>query len=451
MEKLEQFKKLSDLQQNLMQTSSLNKKRELLEKYKSEADSDFAMKIFNYIANPHLRFYVSADNVMKSGIEKCADSVTDDTILYVLDALSQRKVTGNAAVEMCANVKNALRQESVPMSNLFLDIIDKDFGCGVAANTIQTVFDLKGFDTINENFGVALANKYFDRADKVDFENESWWASRKCDGVRCITIKKNGVVHFYSRQQKEFFTLGVLKKLFEQCKEDNFVLDGELCIVDAEGNEDFTSIVKLARRKDYTIENPFYQIFDMLSLNEFYGKVGSACFSVRLHDLLEFFKNNGELLHNNAKVLEQTQVIDKEHFNELYDMAKSKNWEGLMIRRDVAYEGKRTNNLLKVKDFLDDEFEVIGYELGDMRMVEDGRQVTRHVLANVFIDYKGNKVGVGSGFNKQQRIYYAEHPEEIMGRTITVQYFEETKNQKGGSSMRFPTIKCIYDKDGRKM
>lgn len=423
----------------------------MLEKYKSEADSDFAFKIFNCIANPHIRFYVSADNIQKSGVSACAETVTDDTILYVLDSLSQRKVTGNAAVEMCAHVKNALREKDIPMSNLFLDIIDKDFGCGVAANTIQTVFDLKGFDTINENFGVALANKYFDRADKVDFIKEIWYASRKCDGVRCLAIKKNGAVRFYSRQQKEFYTLGVLKAILEQCEEDNFVLDGELCIVDADGNEDFTSIVKLARRKDFTIQNPFYQMFDMLTLDEFYGECTSLVLSERLAKLTAFFENNKDIMIHNTKVLEQTRVESEEHFNALYDVARSKDWEGLMIRKDVPYEGKRTNNLLKVKDFLDDEFEVIGYELGDMRMVEDGRQVTRHVLANVFIDYKGNKVGVGSGFNKQQRIRYAEHPEEIMGKTITVKYFEETKNQKGGASMRFPTVKCIYDKDGRKI
>jgi DNA ligase-1 len=33
----------------------------------------------------------------------------------------------------------------------------------------------------------------------------------------------------------------------------------------------------------------------------------------------------------------------------------------------------------------------------------------------------------------------------IVGKIITVQYFEETKNDKGGISLRFPTVKHIYD------
>ena len=36
---------------------------------------------------------------------------------------------------------------------------------------------------------------------------------------------------------------------------------------------------------------------------------------------------------------------------------------------------------------------------------------------------------------------------DIIGKTITVQYFEETKNQDGGISLRSPTVKHIYDNE----
>jgi hypothetical protein len=35
----------------------------------------------------------------------------------------------------------------------------------------------------------------------------------------------------------------------------------------------------------------------------------------------------------------------------------------------------------------------------------------------------------------------------IVGKTITVQYFEETKNDKGGISLRFPTVKTYRKGD----
>ena len=35
----------------------------------------------------------------------------------------------------------------------------------------------------------------------------------------------------------------------------------------------------------------------------------------------------------------------------------------------------------------------------------------------------------------------------IVGKTITVQYFEETSNDRGCISLRFPTVKHIYDNE----
>ena len=63
----------------------------------------------------------------------------------------------------------------------------------------------------------------------------------------------------------------------------------------------------------------------------------------------------------------------------------------------------------------------------------------------VYIEHKGHKVAVGSGFSQEQRLKYTQEP--IVGKTITVQYFEETKNDKGGISLRFPTVKHIYENE----
>ena len=39
----------------------------------------------------------------------------------------------------------------------------------------------------------------------------------------------------------------------------------------------------------------------------------------------------------------------------------------------------------------------------------------------------------------------SENPDEIMGKQITVQYFEETTNKNGTHSLRFPVIKAVYE------
>jgi len=121
-----------------------------------------------------------------------------------------------------------------------------------------------------------------------------------------------------------------------------------------------------------------------------------------------------------------------------------------MLRKDVLYEGKRSKNLLKVKKFFDAEYKVVGFDVDEMRVLRFGHEDYIQMLSQVYIEHKGHRVAVGSGFTQEQRIKYTT--ENIIGKTITVQYFEETKNIKGGRearvSLRFPTVKHIYD-DGR--
>ena len=65
------------------------------------------------------------------------------------------------------------------------------------------------------------------------------------------------------------------------------------------------------------------------------------------------------------------------------------------------------------------------------------------MLSQVWIEHKNHLVKVGSGFTQDQRLKYMDG--SIIGKMITVQYFEETKNQEGGISLRFPTVKHIYE------
>ena len=100
---------------------------------------------------------------------------------------------------------------------------------------------------------------------------------------------------------------------------------------------------------------------------------------------------------------------------------------------------------MKVKQFFDNEYVVVDVQMGPNRVIVDGVEVEEVMLRNVVIEHKGCKVAVGSGFNQEQRRQYFNKPEDILGKTITVQYFEESENQNGGFSLRFPVIKHVYE------
>ena len=68
---------------------------------------------------------------------------------------------------------------------------------------------------------------------------------------------------------KELTTLNKVKEAIEATGIINTVFDGEICLIDENGDEDFQGIMKQLRRKDHQIENPAYMIFDMLHKPEF--------------------------------------------------------------------------------------------------------------------------------------------------------------------------------------
>ena len=66
------------------------------------------------------------------------------------------------------------------------------------------------------------------------------------------------------------------------------------------------------------------------------------------------------------------------------------------------------------------------------------------MLSCVYISHKDHLVRVGSGFTIEERQNFYKDKTRILGKVIQVQYFEETKNQDGGISLRFPTFKYLY-------
>lgn len=264
---------------------------------------------------------------------------------------------------------------------------------------------------------------------------------------RCIAIvDHNGNTTFYSRTGKTFDTLDIVSGGIKALGLTNVVLDGELCLVDEDGNEDFQGVMKELRKKDHTIPNPSYKIFDMITHDEFYSQKGekNRPFSIRLKNLTEIMKKNECPC---LTLLEQSLVKDENHFQEFVTESNQNGYEGLMLRSDAPYKGKRSKDLLKYKAFSDDEYEVVDVEMGPFRYVKDGAECEEIMLSCVTIKHKGYDVRVGSGFSIEQRQDFYKNPKKILGKVVTVQYFEETENEKGGISLRFPTFKILHGEE----
>ena len=426
------LKRIQNFVDKLKSTNSTNDKIDIIKEYNGDGVIE---KVLKYTYSPFKQYHVTSKTCKKNNHiidEECGFI----DLFELLDDLTNRTYTGHDAIAMV----NGYTHQYKDYEDLIYCILDKNLKTRTGADLIN-----KAIPKCVPTFKVALANSYDKQKGKVNFDTQTWFASHKLDGVRCLAIvDENGTCNFFSRQGKTFDTLDTLKNEIEGLNLRNIVFDGEVCVVDENGAEDFQGIMKEIKRKDHTIENPKYKIFDYLMLEEFDTQVSKRSLSDRLGKFNMVYNTFNEQL-NCIDLLEQWKVESEEHFQELAELATKNNWEGLILRKDCEYKGKRSNDLLKVKKFFDEEYVVKSIETSTHRIIVNGLEVEEEMLSNVVIEHKGCDVGVGSGFDQSERRKYFKNPELIIGKTITVQYFEETLNQDGCHSLRFPVVKHVYD------
>jgi len=430
MVKIDNMKELKQFIDEMKNTSSLNEKKKIIEKYK---DNEFVMKAVRYTYDPYKKYNVTSKNCKK--LSHIIDEHCGFVDLFeLLDDLDNRTYTGHDAIAMV----NGFVYQSPGYRDVIFGIIDRNIEIRANASVFNKIVP-----GLVPTFDVALATKYEPRF--CDFDNEEWFASRKLDGVRCIVRKEGDTIKAFSRAGNEFTTL---QKVLDDVAmmPGDFVLDGEICLMDENGNEDFQGIMKQIKKKEHTIENPKFVIFDYITLKEFDTKEGTT----RLSDRIDGLSVLNKSLEKTLSVLDQHKIESEEELLEVTAEAEANGYEGVMLRKNVGYEGKRSKNLLKCKKFHDAEYIVESIVNDTMRFIEDGQDVERETLSYITITHKGYEVRVGSGFSKEQREKYYTNPESLIGKTITVQYFEESKNQQGELSLRFPTIKHIFE-NGRNV
>jgi len=353
------LEKLQNFVDEMKSTSSLNEKKVIIDSIKN---NEFITSSLNYTYDPYKKYYVTSKTCKKNSSLFKYNLYND--LFNLLDDLSNRVITGHDSIAAV----NGFITANPKYEDLIFSIIDRNLEIRASDSVINKVIP-----NLIPTFDVALATKYETKF--CDFENEVWLGSRKLDGVRCLIRKEGNKVTAYSRQGNEFTTL---QKVIDDVSmmPNDFVLDGEICLMDENDNEDFQGIMKQIKRKDHTIKNPKYIIFDYLTLEEFDTKESNTKLSDRLIRLP---------LHqyDTLSILEQINIDNEQQLSEMIADADANGYEGVMLRKDVGYEGKRSKNLLKCKKFFDAEYKVLDIEFDSHRVIREGKEIVIPMLANV--------------------------------------------------------------------
>ena len=275
--------------------------------------------------------------------------------------------------------------------------------------------------------------------------------SRKFDGKRMYYLDDIA----YSRDNKicRPAPIAHITAQISACRElRDFVTDGEVLYFNEDYSENFKKAISLTSRIERSpeCERLYYVIFDLIHSDFFRVEEEYEAF-VNTYEKLKV-KLEAEPIEGRCDLLKTKlpNVYIAKQSNDLFEFTNHpqyKDWEGLMLRDAGApYQYKRTDKLLKIKQWQDIECKVVGVKAGI------GKHLGR--LGALIVDYKGYVVAVGSGFNDQEReILWRELKEGgrlydslVNGELyIKVKYFEESQDADGNISLRFPTYLCFRD------
>lgn len=302
-------------------------------------------------------------------------------------------------------------------------LFTKKLKVGVDSKTVNKVIP-----GLIPEFNIMLGSKF-------DFEKppiETMWVTEKLDGIRCFTIIKDGQIIMKSRQNKRFEGLEDIENAIKQTGLDNICLDGELLSIDSLYENVYKDTTKKVNNKNKRKYGVKYCLFDIVPLEEFESGKGEVLYSQR-REMLDKI--------NTSEFLEIVPILyegeDMDIILSILNAYRDMGAEGLMVSLDKHYDFKRSKALLKLKVMQSCDLKIIGFEEGQGRL--------KGTLGKIICDYKGFNLGVGSGFTDSMRDEIWNNQEKYLHRVAEINYFEETHNEEGELSLRFPIFKCVRE------
>jgi DNA ligase 1 len=255
-----------------------------------------------------------------------------------------------------------------------------------------------------------LANKYDSQSLKeIDFSS-GVSIQPKLDGIRCLVSKDS----CKSRNGRDIVSVPHIVQELSKLVESGITFDGEL--YNHSLKADFNKITSLVKKtkpsKDDLKESEElvqYHIYDI---------VMDGDFVTRSNFLISYFN---DFIFDYCKLVPTDNVASHEEIEEQMKEYLEGGYEGAIIRKDSGlYEHKRSKNLLKFKEFQDEEFTVLDIQEGLGNWSGKAKRIVCRDEKNG-IDFEA---GVKGNFEFTADLL--KNKDEYVGKPVTVRYFNRT-------------------------
>lgn len=392
---------------------------------KSNANNETFKKILMYAYND-MQYGVKKTTIDKMEFNSDADYLWNN-IWNMFEDLAKSNINNDLVLKI-SNTIGYFTNENV--RDLLIRVLLKDLRCNINAKSIN-----KAIPNLIPQHQIMLASKFEGKLKgKVSM-------SLKMDGIRNSVLIENNSIKHISRQGKIVENLNEINKALKEFNLNGYMLDGELIrknIDNLSSDDNFRLTTKIVNSKSNNKRGLEFVVFDIVPIEDYYIGKSVIPYKERLELMEELIGEGNEFV----RLVEKFGVTDnvEEIYNQL-EKVIADNQEGIILNTlDGVYGfGKRSKEILKVKKM----------QTCDIRClrVEEGEGKYQGKLGKIICDYKGYELGVGSGFLDRDREFYWNNPNEIVGHIVEIQYFEESKNEKGELSLRFPIFKWVRDKD----
>lgn len=267
-----------------------------------------------------------------------------------------------------------------------------------------------------------LAHKFYN--DKMETKMKfPAFIQTKLDGVRCFCKLANReigsglfketklVPTFYSREGNIYhvvdFIAEQLTSFFEQYP--NAILDGELYI----HGMILSNIVSAVKKVNDNTINLEYTIYDIILFekDKQFERIDNL-YGINLNT--QNVKTHKTELVNNIKDVEDHCI-----------KAIKAGYEGSIIRDyNAIYQfGKRTNYMLKLKEYFDGEFKILDIKVSDKNQAEYAVLVCQN-------DIESNIFDCTMQMNNERRAEIYNNKHEYIGKKASIKYYGRTVNKK---------------------
>ena len=440
--------KIKEIFDEIRLESGTNQKMEILKRY---SDVEILRAVLYNTYSNKIKYHIKQIPYYIPNLEGNHVSLTDS--LIVLKAISDRTVTGNAAIIYLIAILESVHPDD---AHIIERIIEKDAKIGMAKTNINKIFP-----GLIETTPYQGAQAFSEKLAREILKEGQAWSQIKMDGRYCNALIQEGSVFLESRSGEPTIISGA-KVLDELSKWDDGVLNGELTIDGVDRNTSIgiiNSIISISKKisdgedvksdienisdrhgmsYDDALGKIRFTVWDRIELNEYFDGKSNEIYVDRFTKLKNRISLNGTSM---VSLVETKLVLSYEEAIEHFISVLNRGLEGTILKSITAsWKDGKPKWQIKMKLEIDLDMQIIGFNYGTSGTKNE------NVISSLTVQSSCGKVVTRpGGIDESTMTWITQNQHKLMGTIVSMKCCGLSHDNEGNYSTLHPVFKSIRD------